>query len=180
MLRKAARRRRISGLWGSRGRGRSGIYPFHSFLFCQRWISSFSECWRTVLNCKLDRGSPCLVPFFWYRTCWSLRQSVLWLSGLCTTFSGSGCNQFDTARFDCFPNWFVCDGVESLREVDRCCPHFDTLLMAFLFNHSVRRKVARCLVGFSEASLIFRFFLVKHWVQSSVQNFWEHFVQRKQ
>ena len=53
---------------------------------------------------------------------------------------------FDTAGFESFPNWSVCDGVECLCEVDRCYPHFDTPLMAFLFNHSVRRKVVCCLV----------------------------------
>ena len=57
----------------------------------------------------------------------------------------------DTAGFECFPNWFVCDGVESFREVDRCYRHFDTPLMAFLFNHSVRRMVVRCLVRASNS-----------------------------
>ena len=36
--------------------------------------------------------------------------------------------------------------------------------MTFLLNYSVRCKVVCCLVGFSEASLIFRLFLVKHWL----------------
>ena len=67
-----------------------------------------------------------------------------------------------------------------LREVDRCYPHFDTPLMAFLFNHSVRRKVVRCLVWASESGLIFSLFLIKSWIQSSVQNRREQFVQRRQ
>ena len=40
----------------------------------------------------------------------------------------------------------VQEEVECLREVDRRCPHFDSPLMAFLLNHSVRRKVVCCLV----------------------------------
>ena len=40
-LRTKARRRRTSGLCGSRGRGRSGRFPF-LFFFCQRWVTSFS------------------------------------------------------------------------------------------------------------------------------------------
>ena len=64
----------------------------------------------------------------------------------------------DVARFECLPNRFVRDGVECLREVDRRCPHFDSPLMAFLFNQSVCCKVVRCLVGFSESSLIFCLF----------------------
>ena len=53
----------------------------HSFFFfCQRWVTSFNELWRTVLNSKLDRKSPCLVPFLiWY----SPHRSLLMPSGLC-------------------------------------------------------------------------------------------------
>ena len=53
-------------------------------------------------------------------------------------------------------------------------------LVTFLLNQSVRCKVVHCLVGFSEASLIFCLFLVKHWVLSSVQNCREQFIQRGQ
>ena len=44
----------------------------------------------------------------------------------------------DVARFECLPNRFVRDGVESLREVDRRCPHFDSPLFC-----SINRFVAR-------------------------------------
>ena len=56
------------------------------------------------------------------------------------------------------------DEVERLREVNCRCPHFDSPLVKFLLNQSVRRKVVCCLVGFSEAALIFRLFLVERWV----------------
>ena len=82
--------------------------------------------------------------------------------------------------FDSVPKWFVGDGVERLREVDCRCPHFDTPLVTFLLSHPVRCKVVCCLVGFSEASVIFRSFLVERWVESSVQNHREQFVQRRQ
>ena len=49
--------------WGSRDRCLLGKYPFLSS-FCQRGTSSFKAICRTVLKSKLDRGSPCLVPFF--------------------------------------------------------------------------------------------------------------------
>ena len=86
---------------------------------------------------------------------------------------------FDTAGFECFPNSSVC-GVGCLREIDCCCPHFDTPLVTLLLNHSVRRKVVSCLVWASESCLIFRLFLVKLWIQSSVQFCREQFVQRWQ
>ena len=70
----------------------------------------------------------------------------------------------DNARFECLPNRIGRDGVESLSEVDRRSPHFDSPLLAFLFNQSVCCKVVRCLVSFSDSSLIFCLFLVKHWV----------------
>ena len=63
---------------------------------------------------------------------------------------------------------FVCNGVERLREVDCCCPHFDSPLVAFLLNHSARRKVVCCLVWASESFLIFRLFLIDLWVSFSV------------
>ena len=85
----------------------------------------------------------------------------------------------DVARFECLTKRFVRDGVECLREIDRRCPHFDSPLMAFLFNQSVCSKVVICLVGFSESSLIFCLCLVKLWVQSSEKNCREQFVQRK-
>ena len=42
----------------------------------------------------------------------------------------------------------VRDGVECLREVNCRSPHFDSPLVAFLLDHSVRRKMIRCVVGF--------------------------------
>ena len=35
-----------------------------AFFCCQRWVASFSELCRTVLNSKLDRGSRQLVTSF--------------------------------------------------------------------------------------------------------------------
>ena len=64
----------------------------------------------------------------------------------------------DVAGFEGVPNCFVRDGVERPSEVYRRCPHFDSPLMAFLFNQSVCCKVVCCLVGFCEASLIFCLF----------------------
>ena len=87
---------------------------------------------------------------------------------------------FDTARFEGFPNWFVCDGVESIREINCRCPHLDSPLMSFLLNHSVSRKMICCLVWASESSLIFSMFLVESWMQSTVRNRREQFVQHKQ
>ena len=58
---------------------------------------------------------------------------------------------------------FVGDGVESLHEVDCPCPHFDSPLVAFLVNHSERRKRICCLVKASETRLIFRLYLVESW-----------------
>ena len=43
------------------------------------------------------------------------------------------------------------DGVERLHEVDCRGPHFDSTLVAFLVNHSVRRKMICCLVRASES-----------------------------
>ena len=70
----------------------------------------------------------------------------------------------DIARWECLPDRIVGERLERLREVHRRCPHFDSPLLAFLFHHSVRRKMVRCLVGFSEVRLIFCLILVKHWV----------------
>ena len=61
-------------------------------------------------------------------------------------------------------------GVKGFRDVNCRCPHFDSLLVAFLLNHSVRRKVVCYVVRFSEASLIFSLFLVERWEKSSVEN----------
>ena len=74
----------------------------------------------------------------------------------------------------------VCDGVERLHEVDCRSPHCDSPLVAFLVNHSVRRKMTCCLVIASGSRLIFRLFLVETWIQSSVQNRREQFVYRWQ
>ena len=59
------------------------------------------------------------------------------------------------------PDRVVGDGVKRLHEVHRRGPHFDSPLLAFLFQHSVCRKMIRCLVSFSEARLIFCLILVK-------------------
>ena len=132
-----------------------------------------------MLNSRLDIGSPCLDPF------WMSKMFALFVCLYRSLLVSVNFPQeadvlvIDVARFECLPNRFVRDGVERLREVDRRCPHFDSPLMAFLFNQSACCKVVRCLVSFSESSLIFCLFLVKHWVSSSIQNCREQFVQRR-
>ena len=144
-------------------------------------MSSFSEFCRTVLKSKLDRGSPCLVLFLISSMLLSLFVSLYrcFLDSV-NLLQEADVLVFDTAGLECFPNWFVCNGVECLREVDSCCPHFDSPLVAFLLNHSVRRKVVCCLVWAFESSLVFRLNLVESWIYSSVQYCREQFVQRWQ
>ena len=116
--------------------------------FCNRWISSFREYWKIVLNNRLDSGSPCFDP--------------LWMSKM--LLSSSACTDafwslvylpqeadvavIDVARFEGIPNLFVRDGIERLHEINCRCPHFDSPLMALLFNQSVCCKVVCCLVRF--------------------------------
>ena len=140
--------------------------PFSS---CQHGMfTSNAFCW-TVLKSKLDNGSPCLVPFLIS----NMLVSVQFLQEMDAIM-------FDTARFEGVPNWFVGDGVERLHEVDCRGPHFDSPLMAFLINHSVRRKMVCCLVRASESRLIFRLDLVKSWIQSAPPYCREQFAQRWQ
>ena len=60
------------------------------FLLCHRWISSFREYWRTVLNSKLDHLALILSGC---RKCCSLRLSVQMPSGLCKSSSGGWCSR---------------------------------------------------------------------------------------
>ena len=174
MLRKVARRR-TSSFWGSRGPGRSNRFPY-LFFFCQRLVNSFSEFCRTVLNSKLDTlfGSFLDLEHVAFYIC--LYECLLVFE---IFLQYADVLVISTARIKCFPNWFVSDGVESFREVDRRYPHFNTPLRAFLFNHPVRRKVVvwYALLG---PSPIFSLFLVESWIQSCVQNRREQFVQRRQ
>ena len=64
--------------------------------------------------------------------------------------SGSPC--FDPFCMSKNVALFVCLYRERFREVHCRCPHFDSPLMAFLFNQSVCCKVVCCLVRFSKAS----------------------------
>ena len=76
------------------------------------------------MNGKLDRGSPYLVPF--------LISNMLLSTSVCTGcilvfvnfLQEADVFVIDTAGFECFPN-DLCNGVECLREVDRCNPQFD-------------------------------------------------------
>ena len=86
-VRTASRRRQISSSWSSHDHGRSGK---SLNLFCKHCISSFIVYWRTVLNNRLDIGSPCL-DLFGYRNFCSLRLSVPKPSGLCISSSRSWC-----------------------------------------------------------------------------------------
>ena len=87
---------------------------------------------------------------------------------------------FDTATFEGVPNWVVCGGVERLHEVHCSNPHFDSPLMASLFNHSVRRQMIHRLMCTSEPCLINYLDLIKSGVKSPVQFCRKQFVQRKQ
>ena len=107
----------------------------------------------------------------------SFRLSVLMPSDLCKFSSRSRRNHGRLCKKRVPPRYRVVgDGVKRLHEVHHRGPHFDSPLLAFLFQHSVCRKMIRCLVSFSESRLIFCLFLVKHWEKSSIQNCREQFV----
>ena len=72
------------------------------------------------------------------------------------------------------------DGVERLQELDCRGAHFDSPLVAFLVNHSVRRKMICCLLTASESRLISRLYSVQFWIYSAAQYRREQFVQRLQ
>ena len=123
------------------------VYPHFLFSFANIVFLPSKSIEALCLNSRLDIGSPCLDPF-WI-------SKILLSSSVCTEAFWSvylpqegDVLVIDVARFECLTNRIVRDGVECLREVDRRCPHFDSPLMAFLFNQFVRCKVIRCLVGF--------------------------------
>ena len=108
----------------------SQVNSYSFFFFCHRCISSFNEYCSTVLNSRLNIGSPCM--------------ELFWMSKM--SLSSSVCNEafwsqeadvfvIDVTRFECLPNGIVRDGVESLREVDRRCPHFDSHSWHFCSNN---------------------------------------------
>ena len=128
------------------------------FFFCHRCISSFK---RVLKHCVEQQAGHRI---FLLRSFLDVENVALFVclyrSLLVSVYLPQEADVLviDVARFECLPNRFVRDGVECLREVDRRCPHFDSPLMAFLFNQSVCCKVVSCLVGFSESSLIFCLF----------------------
>ena len=91
MLQTAARRRRISGLWGSRVRGRSGVYPcLFSFAIVEfrPSVSIEEPCWTAGWTA----GHLAWFLFGSRKWC-SLRMSVQMPFGLCTSSSGGWCNR---------------------------------------------------------------------------------------
>ena len=76
----------------------------NSSFFCQREMFSSNAFCRNVLNTKLDRGSPCLVPFL--ISTMSLPPSVITVAfwSLYNFFRKEGVIMFDTARFEGAPN----------------------------------------------------------------------------
>ena len=151
-----------------RGRGRSGIYPFFflvpSLNFILQWI--LKDCVKQQAGQRITLPGTFsnlenVAVFVRLYGCLSVSVYLLQETDVIV---------IDVAGFVGVPNWLVSDGIERIREVNCRCPHFDSPLVAFLLNQSVRCKVVCCLVRFLEANLIFCFFLVKHWVKSSVQN----------
>ena len=133
-----------------------------------------------MLKSKLDSGSPCLVHYVDLEHVTPRVSHNNSLLSFVLSLQEADEFMFDTIGFQGVPKRVVVNGVERLHEVLRRNPHFDTPLMAFLFNHPVRRYVIWRLVRTPEPSLIFGLNLPKPGIKSVIQDGRKKFVQRWQ
>ena len=115
---------------------RSGKFP-SPFFFCQRCISPFKKLLKHCVEQQAGHRISLLRSFL------EVKNVALFVCLYRSLLVSVNFPQeadvlvIDVARFKCIPNRFVRDGVESLHEVDRRCPHIDSPLMAFLFNRQI-------------------------------------------
>ena len=161
-LQIGARRQQITCLWGNHDRCRSGKFPFlFSFasVECLLPMLSAEPSWRATLT----MGRPVWI-LSWSQTCYFLRLSELWLSGLCTISSGIGCNHVRYLKSWGRPK-LICGWWSRTPSWSRLSrPTFCFTTRGFLIHNSVRRKMLCCLARTSESRLIFRLDLVKSWI----------------
>ena len=177
MLQTTPRRQRIASSSSTRVLDRSRKFPF---LFLPSLKNFFFLC---ILQHRVEQQAGHRITLFGTFLDienFTLRLSVLTPCALCKffkkqTYPWSTLQDRSASQIEFWE-------MESnrLHEVHRRCPHFDSPLLAFLLQHSVRRKMIRCLVSFSESRLIFCLILVEHWVQSSIQYCREQLVHRWQ
>ena len=137
------------------------------FFLLPAWKVVFQGRLHTVSKSKLDNGSPCLVFLLISNMSLSLSVSTVAFWSLCSLFK--------RLKYFCsMPQILTAFHIELWPMESKAfmksivASHFNTPLLAFLFNHPVCRKVTQRLVRTTEPSLILWLNLVEPRIKSVV------------